>query len=124
MAGRRQNLAIERFEQLEVWQAAHRLVLEVYRITSTMPSDQKFGLTSQMQRAAVSVPANIAEGFKRRGRADKVHFYNIAQSSLEELRYYFILCRDLGYKLQYDLVAEEADRIARMLTGLIKSITS
>ena len=89
-----------------------------------MPSDQKFGLTSQMQRGAVSVPANIAEGFKRRGRTDKVHFYNIAQSSLEELRYYFILCRDLGYKLPYDLVAEEADHIARMLTGLIKSITS
>lgn len=124
MAVRRRNLSIERFEQLEVWQAAHRLVLEVYRITCTMPSDQKFGRTSQMQRAAVSVPANIAEGFKRRGRADKVHFYNIAQSSPEELRYYFILCRDLGYKLQYDLVAQGADRIARMLTGLIKSLTS
>lgn len=124
MGGRRQSLGIERFEQLEVWQAAHRLVLEVYRVTSTMPSDQKVGLTSQMQRAAVSVPANIAEGFKRRGRANKVHFYNIAQSSLEELRYYFILCRDLGYKLQYDLLAEEADHIARMLTGLIKSLTS
>ena len=124
MAVRRRKLSIERFEQLEVWQAAHRLVLEVYRITCTMPSDQKFGLTSQMPRGAVSVPANIAEGFKRRGRADKVHFYNIAQSSLEELRYYFILCRDLGYKLPDDLVAEEADHIARMLTGLSKSIPS
>jgi four helix bundle protein len=89
-----------------------------------MPSDQKFGLTSETQRAAVSVPANIAEGFKHRGRADKVHFYNIAQSPLEELRYYFILSRDLGYKLLYDLVAEEADRIARVLTGLIKSLAS
>src|SRR5260370_40394871 len=78
-------MGIERFEQLEVWQRAHSLVLNVYRTTSTMPSDQKFGLISQMQRAAVSVPANIAEGFKRRSRADKVHFYNMAQGSLEEL---------------------------------------
>jgi four helix bundle protein len=75
-----------------------------------------------MQRAAVSIPANIAEGFKRRGRADKVHFYNIAQGSLEELRYYFILCRDLGYKLEYDSVATQADHIGRMLNGLIQSI--
>ena len=74
---------IERFEQLDDWQAAHGLVLRVYEATSTMPTDQKFGLISQMQRAAVSVPANIAEGFKRGGRADKVLFYNIAQGSLE-----------------------------------------
>jgi four helix bundle protein len=62
-----------------------------------MPSDQRYGLISQIHRAAVSVPANLAEGFKRRGRPDKVHFYNIAQGSLEELPYHFILCRDLGY---------------------------
>ena len=97
-------MAIERFEQLEVWQWAHRLVLNVYTTTRGLPTDQRFGLTNQMQRAAVSVPANIAEGFKRRGRGDKAHFYNIAQSSLEELRYYFILCRDLGYKVEYRVV--------------------
>jgi four helix bundle protein len=115
-------MAIENFEQLEVWQAAHRLVLCVYRITSTMPADQRYGLISQMQRAAVSVPANIAEGFKRRSRPDKIHFYNIAQGSLEELRYYFILCRDLGYKLDYSSVAAQADQAGRMLTGLIKAV--
>jgi four helix bundle protein len=115
-------VGIERFEQLEVWQGAHSLVLNVYRTTSTMPNDQKFGLISQMQRAAVSVPANIAEGFKRRSRADKVHFYNMAQGSLEELRYYLILCRDLGYKLEYDSMTGECDRIGRMLNGLIKSV--
>ena len=75
-----------------------------------------------MRRAAVSVPANIAEGFKRRGRADKRHFYNIAQASLEELRYYFILSRDLGYELQAASMAEQADHIGRMLTGLIRSL--
>jgi four helix bundle protein len=115
-------MSIENFEQLEVWQAAHRLVLQVYRVTSTMPSDQRYGLISQMQRAAVSTPANIAEGFKRRGRLDKVHFYNIAQGSLEELRYYFILCRDLGYKLDHNSMAAQADQVGRMLTGLIKAV--
>ena len=115
-------MGIERFEQLDAWQGAHRLVLHMYRITSVMPSDQRFGLISQMQRAAVSVPANIAEGFKRRTRPDKVHFYDMAQASLEELRYYFILCRDLGYKLEYVSMAQQADQVGRMLTGLIRSL--
>jgi four helix bundle protein len=115
-------MALERFEQLDVWQTAHSLVLGVYRTTPNLPSDQKFGLVSQMQRAAVSVPANIAEGFKRRSRAEKAHFYNIAQGSLEELRYYFILCRDLGYRVEYDSLAAQADHVGRMLNGLIKSM--
>ena len=66
------GMPIERFEQLEVWQAAHALVLKVYKTTQRLPRDQKFGLISQMQRAAVSVPASIGEGFKRRGRAEKI----------------------------------------------------
>jgi len=115
-------MAIESFEQLEVWQWAHKLVLAVYHTTQSFPSKEKFGLTAQMRRAAVSVPANIAEGFKRRGRADKRHFYNIAQASLEEPRYYFILCRDLGYKLDAPSLATQSDHIGRMLTGLIKSV--
>ena len=93
-----------------------------YKTTQGLPRDQRFGLIAQMQRAAVSVPANIAEGFKRRGRADKVHFYNIAQGSLEELRYYFILCRDLEYKVDYESLVEQAERVGRMLTGLINSV--
>ena len=86
-------MSIERFEQLEVWQIAHKIVLDVYKGTTHLPPEEKFGLVSQVRRAAVSVPGNIAEGFKRRGEADKKHFYNIAQSSLEELRYYTILTR-------------------------------
>jgi len=77
-----------------------------------------------MRRAAVSVPGNIAEGFKRRGVADKKHFYNMAQSSLEELRYYLILCRDLDFQIEPDHLAERIDQTARMLTGLIRSIRS
>jgi four helix bundle protein len=75
-----------------------------------------------MRRAAVSVPANIAEGFKRRGKLDKAHFYNMAEGSLEEVHYYFILSRDLGYKLDYELLSREVDEIGKMLNGLIKSV--
>ena len=72
---------LERFEDLDVWRRAHALVLEVYRLTGGFPNDEKFGLVSQMRRAAVSVPANIAEGFKKRGNKDKANFYNIAQGA-------------------------------------------
>ena len=88
---------IARFGDLAVWQKAHQMVLQVYRITGSFPAEERFGLSSQMRRAAVSVPANLAEGFKKRGVRDKLNFYNIAQGSLEELRYYLILSKDLGY---------------------------
>jgi four helix bundle protein len=116
------KMAISSFEDLEVWQVAHHLVLEVYSITGGLPPNQRYGPASQMQRAAVSVPANIAEGFKRRSGAEKIRFYDIAQGSLEELLYYFILCRDLGYKLQLDSLNNDAQRVGRMLNGLIKSV--
>ncbi len=85
------------FEQLIVWQKAHIFVLGVYGFTDNFPRSEIYGLTSQLRRAAVSIPANIAEGFKKRGRADKVRFLNIAQGSLEECRYYLILAKDLNY---------------------------
>ena len=68
------------------------------------------------------MPANIAEGFKRRGAKDKAHFYNIAQASLEELRYYFILSRDLGYSINSENLTDHADKVGRMLTGLIRAV--
>lgn len=85
------------FEQLIVWQKAHQFVLAAYHLTESFPQREIYGLTSQLRRAAVSIPANIAEGFKKRGRADKVRFLNIAQGSLEECRYYLILAKDLTY---------------------------
>jgi len=115
-------MPIARFEQLEVWQAAHNLVLDVYRTTQRFPTEEKFGLVSQMRRAAISVTANIAEGFKRRGRSEKIHFYNIAQASLEELRYYLILCRDLGYGPGDGEMMEKVDKVSRMLHGLVRSL--
>jgi len=86
-----------RFEDLLVWQKAHQFVLAVYRLSRTFPRSEIYGLTSQFRRAAVSIAANIAEGFKKRSRMDKLRFYNIAQGSIEESRYYLILVRDLEY---------------------------
>ena len=91
------RLPAKSFDQLIVWQKAHQLVLGIYRFTDGFPRKETYGLTSQLRRAAVSIPANIAEGFKKRGRPDKVRFLNIAQGSLEECRYYLILARDLNY---------------------------
>ncbi|MCX6842027.1 MAG: four helix bundle protein [candidate division WOR-3 bacterium] len=113
---------IARFEDLLVWQKAHQMVLRVYRITGSFPAEERFGLSSQMRRAAVSVPANLAEGFKKRGVRDKLNFYNIAQGSLEELRYYLILSKDLGYMPDNRDMAEAAEEIAKMLHGLIASV--
>ena len=113
---------IEAFEDLVVWKKTHALVLEIYRLTRDYPSEEKFSLVSQMRRAAVSIAANIAEGFKKRTPRDKSNFYNISQGSLEELRYYLILSTDLGYlKTNRDLTVL-TEEIGRMLNGLIKSM--
>lgn len=85
------------FEDLVVWQKAHEFVLAVYCLTRNFPKSEVYGLSSQFRRAAVSVASNIAEGFRKRGKADKLRFLNIAQGSLEESRYYLILARDLDY---------------------------
>ena len=85
------------FENIIAWQKAHSFVLLVYRVTGHFPKDEIFGLTSQFRRAAVSIEANIAEGYKKLSKADKLRFFNISQGSLEECRDYIILSRDLGY---------------------------
>ena len=85
------------FQRVIAWQKAHEFVLLVYCISRHFPEDERFGLTSQLRRAAVSIEANIAEGYKKTGRADKLRFFNIAQGSLEECRDYHILAKDLDY---------------------------
>ena len=85
------------FEDLIVWQRAHQFVLSVYRLTEDFPQKEVYGLTSQFRRAAMSIPANIAEGWRKTGCLDKLRFFNIAHGSLEECRYYLILTRDLHY---------------------------
>ncbi len=113
---------VKRFQDLETWQRAHQLVLAIYRCTAGFPVAERYGLTSQMQRAAVSVPANIAEGFKRRGNADKTRFYNISEASLEEVKYYLILARDLGYLDDIEALMADAETVSKLLYRLIESI--
>ncbi len=115
--------AAQSFEDLLVWQKSHQLVLRVYKMTSTFPKAEIFGLCSQMRRAAVSVPANIAEAFKRRSRPDKARVMNIAQGSLEELGYYFLLVKELGYT-DTTTEREKTDEVARMLYSYIASVSS
>ena len=85
------------FMDLECWQKAHEFVKAVYEVTKQFPEDERYGLTSQFRRAAVSIAANICEGYKKLSKSDKLRFMNIAQGSLEECRYYIILSLDINY---------------------------
>jgi four helix bundle protein len=106
-----------------VWQKAHRFVLATYAITATFPRCEMYCLTSQMRRAAISIAANIAEGFTRRGAPEKIRFLNISQGSLEECRYYLILIQDLGYGATADMEAllEEVSKVLLTYASAIKS---
>ena len=109
------------FEELIVWQRAHEFVLLVYRITELFPKTEIYGLTSQFRRAAVSIAANIAEGYKKKDYKNKLNFLNIAHSSLEECRYYIILSKDLSYHSEpklNDLIEE----VSRLLYSYTKAI--
>ena len=112
----------KKFEDLLVWRKSHELTIQIYEITKSYPPEEKFGLVSQMRRAAVSIPANIAEGFNKRGMRDKANFYNIAQASLEELRYYLILSKDLGFYDKSRELDQPMQEIGKMLQGLAKSM--
>jgi len=113
--------AAKKFEDLVVWQKAHQLVLAIYKITRNFPKEEIFGLTSQFRRAAISVPANIAEGFKRATIPDKLRLLNIAQGSLEEVRYYLILSRDLEYA-ETSLEREDLEETSRLLESYMKPL--
>jgi four helix bundle protein len=108
--------AARSFRDLLVWRKAHEFVLAVYAFTADFPREETYGLAAQMRRAAVSVPANIAEGFRRRGRVDKARFMNMAEGSLEESRYYLILAQDLGYGDTAKL-ASALEEVSRMLNA-------
>ena len=106
-------LKAKSFTDLITWQKAHQLVLGIYKLTKFFPKEELYGLTSQMRRAAVSIPANIAEGFKKRGKQDKLKYLNISQGSLEEIKYYLILSRDLEYtdKIEFTELTEETSKL-------------
>ena len=106
---------------MEVWKNSHAFVLDVYRLTATFPADERFGMITQFRRAAVSIPANIAEGFRKYTVADKARFFNTAEGSLEECRYYCILAQDLGYGDTINL-REALDGISRQLAAYIQRL--
>jgi len=109
------------FQDLIVWQKAHNFVIGVYGLSQSFPRHELYGLSSQIRRAAVSIPANIAEGFKKKTSAEKLRFFNIAQGSIEEVRYYLILVRDLGYG-KTEQFEEDLEEVSRMLEGYMSSI--
>ena len=104
-----------------VWRKAHDFVLAIYRFTGEFPEREKYGLAQQMRRAAVSIPANIAEGFGKRSSAEKARFLNIAEGSLEECRYYLILAHDLGYG-QTESLTDALEEASRLLGAYARAI--
>jgi len=109
------------FQDSIVWQKAHKFVLAVYNYSDYFPQKEIYGLTSQFRRAAVSIAANIAEGFTKKGVADKARFLNIAQGSLEECRYYLILAKDLGYG-DYPELLPQLEEVSKLLEKYVTTI--
>ena len=112
------------FMDIKAWQFAHQFVIDVYTITRKFPDTERFGLCSQFQRAAVSIAANIAEGYKKLSKDDKLRFFNISQGSLEECRYYILLSRDLGYidNTSFDSLNTEIEKVSRFINAYCKGI--
>ena len=111
------------FRDLIVWRKAHEFALAIYDYTARFPRQETYGLSIQTRRAAVSIAANIAEGFRKRGRADKVRFMNTAEGSLEESRYYLILAQDLGYG-ETENSMHLLESVSRLLNAYSKGIES
>lgn len=114
---------IRTFSDLDVWKKSHELVLSTYNLSSTFPKIELFGLTSQIRRSASSIPANIVEGFRRQSMKESLHFYNIADASLEETKYHVLLAKDLHYISEdiYLKYMQQAEEVGRLLTRWIQS---
>ena len=110
------------FKELKVWQKSHELVLKIYSISNIFPNNEKYGLTSQIQRASISIASNIVEGFNRRSVKESLHFYNISRGSLEEVRYQLLIAKDLQYIDEKTFTELEilCNEIGKMLYSWIK----
>jgi four helix bundle protein len=120
------RIAVERqpaqtFRELVVWRNAHEFVLAIYNFTAAFPQRETYGLSQQMRRAAISIAANIAEGFRKRSKADKVRFMNMAEGSVEESRYYLILAQDLDYGSTEALISS-LEEVSRLLNAYARAI--
>jgi four helix bundle protein len=113
------------FRRLTVWQKSYTFVLGVYGYSKTFPGEERYGLTSQLQRAVISIPANIAEGYERNHRKEYLQFLHIARGSLGEVETYLLLGRDLGYLTNeaYQFLEKQRCDIAKLLKGLINSLS-
>jgi four helix bundle protein len=118
------NVASKRFTDLRVWQESHFLSLEIYKLTKEFPEEEAYGLSSQLRRAAVSVTSNIAEGFNRFSKKEKIQFYSIALGSVSEVHSQTILAKDLHYISDTDFktAEEQIEIIHKALAALIKSL--
>lgn len=112
------------FKEIKAWQLAHQFVIDVYKTTQEFPDFERFGLCSQFQRSAVSIAANIAEGYKKLSKADKLRFLNISQGSIEECRYYILLSKDLNYICadSYDSLNDEIEKVSWYVNKYCKGI--
>lgn len=109
------------YNELLVWKKAHQIVLDMYKMTHQLPKEELFGLTSQIRRSAISIPANLAEGFGRKGKKDKMRFYHIAYGSLNETDYYLLLINDLNYYNTSEIKLN-LHETTKMLSAYIKQI--
>ncbi len=109
------------FQDLIVWQKAHAFVLAAYILTRGFPKEELYGVTSQLRRAGVSIAANIAEGFKKKSRADKARFFDISQGSVEECKYCLILVRDLGCGDTSSL-SQQLEEVSRLLESYVHAL--
>jgi four helix bundle protein len=113
------------FRDLIVWQKSHELVIAIYNTTKLFPKEEVFSLTSQVRRAAISIAANICEGYKKKTIPNQLNFINIAEGSLEEVKYYIILSKDLQYinGKDYEQLTNSADEVGRLINGYEKAIS-
>lgn len=113
-----------KFQELKVWQESHKFVLMVYKHSKAFPKEELYGLTSQFRRAAVSVAANIAEGYGKRSKPDKLRFFNISQGSIDECQYYIILSKDLEYINNEACLKmeEKLEDVSKLLNGYYRAI--
>lgn len=118
-----EEVKIKSFTDLNAWKESHSLAIDIYKITKTFPADEKFGLTDQMRRCAVSITSNIAEGFSRRSKKEKAQFFYMSLGSVTELQNQLLLAKDIGYlqRLDFKLLADKTVVSSKLINGLIKS---
>ena len=117
-------VGLESFRDLDAYQKGYQLALQVYRTTRRFPREELYGITSQLRRAAISVPSNIAEGYRRRSRGEYLQFLSIAYGSCGELETQLEICRDLGFVVgpDYDKLSTLQSDVSKLLNRLIQSL--